>query len=539
MKKKDKRIANIYIPKTENNEAVSFNILLSELIRLVKEANRKQVNVITFDVDGYKVDLTKDYVKEAIKLAQKQFKYQIDIPYSLRNFFVNLSSTMVTANSEKISARDEEIEKLWSYLCSLQKSNAILIGEHGVGKTTMAMEVVRRITSDEGPSELSQYIVLQVETTKILELMLSKKQSFMYKYIIQILEDFVETNKSKIILYFDNLLHVKYDYELASLFSTLIKKHNVKIIASLHCDDFEDYFMGDTSLMKYLNPIFLEEPDVDEIYPMLKTRIDMMQQLYGVKISEKMVRFAILTGIHLTTSGSANPESTIDTINFALADASRKKQKEVSKQNIYSYYDIDFKLEKRVDTDEKKITAYHEAGHYLVFRMSPNIRNQKSAFVSILPVESALGLTATYRKEGQQLTLSREFYIDEIAFSLGGRIGEAVYTNEYSSGAEADLISANASAERLVLSYGLSNIEGGKNKSYIIGNYIKDYLLTDGEKKKINEEIAAIIEEAYKRAEKIINENKQLLEEIVEKLLADGIVYGDELEEIYLKYHTK
>ena len=162
-----------------------------------------------------------------------------------------------------------------------------------------------------------------------------------------------------------------------------------------------------------------------------------------------MIRFAILTGLHLSSSNSSNPESTLDIINFALADAKRKEQKEVIKLNILSYYYIDFKLAKRTNEDEKWITAYHEVGHYLVSQMSDNIRNFKNAFVSILPIEGALGLTANYWDSGKQLTCSKDYYIDEIAFSLGGRVGEAIYTSKFSSGAQQDLISANAMAEKL------------------------------------------------------------------------------------------
>ena len=70
----------------------------------------------------------------------------------------------------------------------------------------------------------------------------------------------------------------------------------------------------------------------------------------------------------------------------------------------------------------------------------------------------------------------------------------------------------------------------------MVGNYIKDFLLTDELRVKINNEISKIIEEAYKRAEDIINKNRELLEEIVQRLIEDGILMGDELEEICEKH---
>ena len=164
--------------------------------------------------------------------------------------------------------------------------------------------------------------------------------------------------------------------------------------------------------------------------------------------------------------------------------------------------------------------------------MSPNIKNLKNAFVSILPIEGALGLTATYVNEGEQLTPSKEYFIDEIAYSLGGRVGEAICTNAFSSGAKADLESANSMAEELVLSYGLSGLKGEENKIYMTGKYVKNFLLTDELRLKLNDEILRIIQEAYKRAENIIKNNKDLLEIIVQKLLEDGVLIGDELDQI-------
>lgn len=534
MKRRDSRIITVIIPETENSKETSFCISLSRLQALLKEAIKNNYKSIDFKVKKQTVNLSIEQVKQLIKQAEIQFTSQIIIPKNIQKYVRNVSCDISNSNLEKLSARDEEIEKLWTCLCSKQKSNAILVGDHGVGKTTLALEVVRQILIKECPKQLSQYSVLEINTLKLLEL--AETSMFMYERTLRNLMEFIKSNKKKVILYIDDLLHVKCDVTLLRCFLLCIKSYNIKTIASISLEDFERFFTEDASLMKYLNPILLEEPEVEEIYPMLKTRINKIQKNYNIKISEKMIRFAILTGLHLSSSNSANPESTLDIINFALADAKRKEQKEVSKLNILSYYYIDFKLAKKTNENERWIAAYHEAGHYLVSKMSSNMKNFKNAFVSILPIKGALGLTASYDNVGQQLTFSREYFIDEIAFSLGGRAGEAFYTSKFSSGAEADLISATTMAEKMVLSYGLSDIEGEQNKSYMIGNYIKDFLLTDELKLKLNNEISEIIAEAYKRAEEIIDKNKELLEEIVQKLIEDGVLMGDELEEICEKY---
>lgn len=534
MKGKNNRLVQVVIPATETTEQISFFVELSKLETLLKEAAEKGIEIFTFKIGKETVDLSVQNVKEIVKIAKLQVRTEVIIPKMLQPYISSLSVAMLNSANEKLSAREEEIEKVWTCLYSNQKSNAVLVGDHGVGKTTIAMEIARQISLRKCPKPFMKYNVLQINTLELMEL--AERSNFKYRYVLETLKEFVQANKNKVIFYIDNLLHVKCDYELFKTFMLFVKSYNIKVLASIYSEDFENYFIVDDDIMKYLNPILVEEPEIEEIYPMLKTRIDKLQETYEVKISEKMIRFSIFTGLHLSSSNSSNPESTLDIINFALADAKRKGQKEVNKLNILSYYYINFKLAKKTSKNEKITTACHEVGHYLVSELSNNIKDKKNAFVSILPIGGALGLTASYFDFGEQLTFSREYYIDEIACCLGGRVGEELYTNKYSSGAEADIAAANSMAESLILSYGLSNTDGEKNKSYVVGNYIKDFLLTDEIRMKIHDETSKILDEAYKRAEKIINENKDVFKEIVERLLEDGILSGDELEEICQKY---
>lgn len=541
MKGKDRRIVNVVIPATETSPEISFDISLSDLQNALKNAIDNNYKTITFRVGDKTADLSISHVSKIIKMAKSQFAAQVKVvvPKILKKYLTDMSSSKMTILNEKLSARDEEIEKLWTCLCSMQKSNAILVGEQGVGKTTMAIEVVRQINLKECPTQLSNYTVLELDTLKLLEL--AQTSRFKYQLVLNSMLEFLKENKKRMIVYIDNLLHAKCELLFMKCFMLLVKRYNVKIIASISLEDFNEFFMNDAPLMKYLNPILLEEPAVDEIYPMLKTRIDNLQKKYGVKISDKMIRFSILTGIHLSSSNSANPESTLDIVNFALADAKRREQKEVIKSNILAYYYINFKLDKKTNLEEKKRYAYHEAGHYIVAKMAKNMTNIKNAFVSILPIGGAGGLTAVYFTPENSTIDNKEYYIDDIAYSLGGRVGEAILTKDFSSGARSDLESANEMAEQVILSYGLSSRESEKNKSYTLGGgmYIKDYLLTDELRKDINKEISDLMSEAYKRAEKIINENRELFEEIVKRLLEEGVLMGDELEEICDQYSER
>lgn len=527
MTKKDLNfLVEVHIPKTSKEEEIVFFVTLGQLRNAIKTHPSGD---ITFEVGEKLIPIKRSKVIKIYNLAKQQLiNAKSTVPVRLKEYLFDLSASKKSAQVEKISSRDEEIEKLWSCMLLKKKNNAIIVGDHGVGKTTMVLEVVRQLKSGEAPSKVASCKVIRLNTSKLLKI----RTDFSMKNVISLIVKYLMENKDNIILYVDDLLTMKYDIYLAELL-IIILRLGVKFIASVTYESYEDYFEEDDTICKYLNPIYLDEPDIEDIYDIILSKVLKLQKSYGVTISEEMINFAILTGCHLSSSNSANPESTIDVINFAFADAKRNNCKEVSKKNILGYYFINFKLEKKAENTEKIITAYHEVGHYLVTRYSKNIRSYKNAFVSILPFENTLGLTASYEVIGKQLTFDKEFFIDEIADALGGRVGEEMYTNKYSSGALSDLDMASTMAEQVIMSYGLSNRESEKNKSYTVsGIYVKDFLLTDDIKNEINAEITELIKDGYDRATQIISEHKKLHEQIVSKLLKEGILTGIELDKI-------
>ncbi len=532
MKGKDKRIVTIQLPKTEDREEMSFDVYFAYLKSALEVAKEEHKNKIKFNNQGKIIELDVSTVADIYRLAKNQFKYWASrIPNNLKNYLVDINELKSAVVNTKILYRDEEIDRLMSCILLSTKSNAIIVGDNGVGKTALAYEIARQLKFGECPKDLSNYRFVSLNLKNLLQI---KSPTYLKKVIKRILS-YVSTNK--VIFYIDNLTYMEYDYALYIMLLKIFSS-KVKFIASVSTEDYQNFFDQDNLLNKYMNLIYLEEPEIEDIYSMIKEKIFTMQKKYNVKISKNMIDFAIYTGYFLSSSNYSNPQSTLDIINFALADANRTSSKEVLKENILKYYYINFKLEKKTNYNEKKITAYHEVGHFLVSKMSENIKGDKNAFISILPFENTLGLTASYKDYGKQLTVDKEYFIDYIAYFLGGRVGEAVYTQTFSSGAVQDLSYANSIAEDIILSYGLSSRNSEKNKTYTIagGKYIKDFLLTEQLKNEINGEIVQLMEKAYDRAEKIIKENEDLMKIIVEELLKEGILTGDELEKICKNY---
>lgn len=533
MKGKDNRIVTVSLP-LETSEVIVFNANLADLKKLYKEAIAKNLEAISITVGDTSGKLPIKTLRRIIISSIKQYKSYGLIPSALEGYLTYNYSGI----TEKIDGRDQELDRIWTYLTSIQKSNAILIGEHGVGKTTIASEIMRQINLGECTKQFSKYHVITLNTSALLELanLCEKKKSSKYEKVLIKLENFVNQNKEIVIFYIDNLLHMKCDIELLKLFRKCVVEYNIKFMASINDEDFEYYFEYDDDIMKHLNTIRIDEPEVDEVYPMIKNRIITLQGTYGVNISEGMIQFAISSADAHAHFNKSNPEKTIDAINFALADAQKKRQKEVVKQNFFSYYRVDFRTTSKWPEKEEWAVSYHEVGHYLVGKLLSNLKCYRFDNVSILPTDDWSGVTIYNFDQSQYYPGSIEYFIDQIAFLLGGRVGEKYYTNVLSSGASSDLESANSIAEQAVLSLGLAQIGNEENKTYISSGYVKNYLLTDDVKKEINKEIEKIMTEAYARARKVIDDNKELFEEIVHRLHDEKILVTYELDKICKKY---
>ena len=111
------------------------------------------------------------------------------------------------------------------------------------------------------------------------------------------------------------------------------------------------------------------------------------------------------------------------------------------------------------------------------------------------------GVNICYSIPEKNIVLDRDEIIDRIAIYLGGRVAEKEVSKTFSTGASADLDAANSLAEDMLMRYGLSDGDN-KNRSFVVGEYyIRSYLLTDEYKERINDEIKAIMDEAYERAD--------------------------------------
>src|SRR5205807_7638191 len=176
-----------------------------------------------------------------------------------------------------------------------------------------------------------------------------------------------------------------------------------------------------------------------------------------------------------------------------------------------------------ISEKDKKITAWHEAGHALVARLVEECDPVHK--VTIIPRGPALGLTQMLPKE-DRLNWDKSSVLDRIAMAMGGRIAEELEFNEITSGAKSDIDHATSFARSMVCEWGMSDKLGplsfGEEQGEVfLGREFRERARNFSEATaiEIDAEVRRIVTEQYARAKKIIGENKTALDRIALALL--------------------
>ncbi|MFL5247794.1 MAG: ATP-dependent zinc metalloprotease FtsH [Myxococcales bacterium] len=189
-----------------------------------------------------------------------------------------------------------------------------------------------------------------------------------------------------------------------------------------------------------------------------------------------------------------------------------------------------------ISEKDKKITAWHEAGHTLVAKLLEHCDPVHK--VTIIPRGPALGLTQMLPKE-DRLNWNRSAILDRIAMAMGGRLAEEIEFNEITSGAKSDIDHATQFARSMVCEWGMSEKLGPlafyeEQGEVFLGRDVQHRQRNFSEKTAIDidEEVRAIITEQYRRARIILVENKPVLDRIALALLERETLDGEQVDQL-------
>ncbi|HAH55113.1 MAG TPA: peptidase M41 [Flavobacterium sp.] len=272
--------------------------------------------------------------------------------------------------------------------------------------------------------------------------------------------------------------------------------------------------------------IFVDLPDIREREEIFKVHLEPLKKVENLDTDFLAKQTPGFSGADIA-----------NVCNEAALIAARNNKEAVDKQDFLDAVDrIIGGLEKKnkiITPEEKKAIAIHEAGHATVSWMlehaAPLIK------VTIVPRGQSLG-AAWYLPEERQIVRTDQM-LDEMCATMGGRAAEKVTFDRISTGALSDLEKVTKQARAMVTIYGLNEKIG--NVTYYDSSGQSEYSFSkpysDETAKTIDEEISILIESQYERAIKILEENKDKLNQLADILIEKEVIFKDDLETIFGK----
>jgi cell division protease FtsH len=225
-------------------------------------------------------------------------------------------------------------------------------------------------------------------------------------------------------------------------------------------------------------------------------------------------------------------------VNEAALLAAKKEKKQVEMEDFNESRDkiiMGVRREERLSDEERKMVAYHEAGHALTALLLPGTDPLRK--VTIVPRGRSLGATEQVPIEDRH-NVGKKYLLNRIAVMMGGRAAEEEVFGDITSGAGDDLKQATQTARRMVCQWGMSKKVGlivfrkGEPHPFLGRELTEERDYSEATARKIDEEVQSILEECHQKALNVLQENRTKLDQLAEELMKHETLSLDEIEKL-------
>lgn len=499
------------------------------------------------NVKELKVDLGNTLGIEGLVLNQKELakqnsgnnyaivKQPLQIPESIKNCVTNLNSKFSKGKCD-IMGRDDEIYEVWNIISKKTKRNAILIGEPGVGKSAIVEAITYSILNGTCPKEYKNYTVIELNLNSMVA---GTHYRGDFEAKVQDLIEFIE-KKDNLIVFVDEIHQIigagnaeGSGPDLAGSIKPILARDDVVFIGATTMDEYRRIFDTDGALSRRFERVVIEEPKGKKLRDMIKGRVKTLSEFHNVSCTQEMLENVIVSATSF--NDIANPDRTIDLLDKSMAVAKIDGDKALKLDHIQKVYRRYFKQFDTYTVKQKKITAYHEAGHFVAWLLSKTKVNEKCTLISIVPAFHWAGVTMFDRSDKIDSSGTMQLLRDSISIGVAGRIAQQYVEKAIDTGASSDIQNLVAQIEEYFLNCGMDE----KYKNYAFNDDSK-LMITDEVTADIRQRTQDLINEVYAETEKLLEENKDGLDRVAKLLYEKKIITASQAKRaFYNKGHKK
>lgn len=439
----------------------------------------------------------------------------------MRNIFslpylksVSISELDYTAS---FSGRESEIKKIISIISKRQHRSVLIWGEFGVGKSSLINKSAFIVTSKYDP----EYIFLELDVASLISQSKENVNAFFNDL------NFNLRKNPKNVLIINNLENmVCSGYNFQAELMKLLAIPSICILATV------DTIEADISYKQLYNMFFqinLTDPTASETAEMIKQQVSEISKFHEVTISNDLIKWLAYCSEFVFSV--SQPKRSVDLIDTVMAHAKLLGHSKVTKENFFDFFDFDFQKFYHLSARQKRYTAIHELGHFIVHLDAESTLGLKPCLVTIIPKGTLEGMTSIEVVKTKTPAYDRQYYIQNIASALAGKIAEEIFEVPVNAGSCLDLDEANELAEEYASKTGMNPKLNDRIFDEDLSSLDEDTLSS------INEGVDSILEEARNYAESVIRNNKDIIESILPHLTENGILIRPEIDEIINQNH--
>jgi ATP-dependent Clp protease ATP-binding subunit ClpA len=343
-----------------------------------------------------------DYLNSEITEQEEEDPRDGQSERALKSFTTNLNDSVKKNKVDPVIGRVDELENVALALGRRSKSNVILVGDPGVGKTAIAEGLAYNIVKGAVPDFLKEYTVYNLDISAMLAG--SKYRGDFeerFKLVIKALD-----KKGKTVLFIDEAHMIsgagaggqQSSNDLANMMKPALSKGNIKVVASTTWEEYRKYFEKDRALMRRFQRITVDEPTQEMAVQILKGIKKYYEQHHNVKIKDEAVVSAVKLSIKYQTDKKL-PDKAIDLIDLACSRFNLK----IAEDRIVDEAGIQYELAKMVNMPTEKI-AEQESSNLasLEANLQQEVYGQETAITEIVDkiLVSQAGLKAENRPVG-------------------------------------------------------------------------------------------------------------------------------------------